>query len=58
MDVRMMLQALAPRVEDHQPADGGAEPLGVGGDLEQRGRRGTKEEGIHDALVQQCEARQ
>src|SRR4029450_2782561 len=36
MDVRMMLQALAPRVEDHQPADGGAEPLGAGGGLEER----------------------
>ena len=58
MDVRMMLQALAPRVEDHQPADGGAEALRVGRDLEQRGRRGAEEEVVHDVLVRQRQARQ
>ena len=54
VDVRMMLQALAPRVQHHQPADGGAEPLRVGGDLEQRGRGGAEEEVVHDALVRRA----
>ena len=58
VDMRMMLQALPPRVEDHQPADRGAEALRVGGDLEQRRRRGAEQEVVHDALVRQREARQ
>ena len=39
VDVGMVLQPLAPRMEDHEPADRGAETLRVRGDLEQRARR-------------------
>ena len=58
MDVGMMLQPLPPRVQDHQPADGGPEALRVGGDLEQRGRGGAKEEVVHDALVDERQPRE
>jgi hypothetical protein len=54
----MMLQALAPRVEDHQPADGGAEPSRIRRDLQQGGGAGLEEEVVDDALVherQPCE---
>ena len=58
VDVRMMLQALPPRVQDHEPADRGTEAFRVGGDLEQRRRGGAEEEVVHDALVDEREARQ
>jgi hypothetical protein len=54
----MMLQALAPRVQHHQPADGGTEACRVGGDGEQRGRGGAEEEVVHDTLVRQRETRE
>src|SRR5712691_5523086 len=54
----MMLQALAPSVEDHQATDGCTEALRIRRDLEQRGRGGAEEEVVHDALVRECETRQ
>jgi len=56
--MRMMLQALPPRVEDHQPADRGAEPLGVGGDLKERRRRRAEEEVVDDTLVHERQPRE
>jgi hypothetical protein len=58
MDVGMMLQALAPGVEDQQSADRGPQALGVGGDLEERGRRRAEEEVVHDALVHERQPRE
>ena len=54
----MMLQPLPPGVQDHQPADGGPEALGVGGDLEERRRSGAKEQVVHDALVHERQPRE
>jgi hypothetical protein len=51
----MMLEALPPGVKDHEAANRGAEALGIGGDLEQRGGGGAKQQVVHDALVAQCE---
>ena len=53
-----MLQPLPPRVQDHQPADGGPEPARIRRDLEQGGRGGAEEEVVHDALVRQREGRE
>ena len=58
MDVGGVLEALAPRVQHHEPANRRAEPLRVGGDLKQRVSRRAKQEVVHDALVGECEARQ
>ena len=53
-----MLQPLPPRVQDHQPADGGPEPLRVRGDLEECRRGGAKEKVVHDALVHERQPRE
>ena len=55
--MRVLLQPLAPRVQDHQPADGGPKALRVRGDLEER-RRGAKEEVVDDALVDEGQPRE
>ena len=54
----MMLEALPPGVEDHEPADRGAEAFRIRRDLEQRRRGGPKQEVVDDALVGEREARQ
>ena len=58
MDVGMVLEALAPRVQHQQPANGRSQSFRIRGDLEQRLRGGTKQEVVHDALVAEREARQ
>ena len=58
VDVRMMLQALSPGVEDHQATNRRAQAFWVGRDLQQRRRRGPKQEVIDDALIGQGETRQ
>ena len=59
VDMRMMLQALPPRVQDHQPADRGAEALRVGGDLRSSvAAAARKRKVVHDALIYEREARQ
>ena len=54
----MMLQALAPGVQDHQPTDVGAKPLGVRRDVAERRRGGLKQQVVHHALVGEREPRQ
>jgi hypothetical protein len=58
VDVRMMLEALPPRVEDHETANRRTQAFRVGRDLQQRRRRGPKQEVVHDALIGQRETRQ
>jgi hypothetical protein len=58
VDVRMMLEALPPRVEDHESSNCRAQALRVGCDLQQRRGRRAKQQIVHDALVGQREARQ
>ncbi len=55
VEVRMMLEALPPRVEDHEAADRGAQALRVGRDLPQRRRCGLKQQVVHDTLIGQRE---
>ena len=54
----MMLEPLPPRVQDHQPADGGPKTLRVRGDLEERRRGGAKQEVVDDALVDEGQPRE
>ena len=54
----MMLETLPPRVEHHEPADGGAEAFRIRGDPEQRLRGRPKQEVVDDALVRERQARQ
>ena len=54
----MMLEALPPGVEDHQPANRGAQAFRIRRDLQQRRRGGPKQEVVDDALVREREARQ
>ena len=58
VDVRMMLKALPPGVKDHESADRRAQAFRIGRDLQQRRRRGPKQEVVHDALIGQREAGQ
>ena len=51
MDVRMMLQGLAPGVEHRGHADLGAEMLGIGGDGGERLGRGAEQDRIDGGLV-------
>ena len=51
MHVRMMMQVLAPGMQNAEKADLGAEVFGVAGDGEQRFRSGAEQGGIHDGLV-------
>jgi hypothetical protein len=57
MDMRMMLEALAPRMEHHEPPDRRAQSRGIRGDLEQRVRRRAEEQVVHDAFVRERQAR-
>ena len=50
VDVRMMLQALPPRVEDHETANRRAQAFRVGRDLQQRRHRGPKQEVVNDRV--------
>ena len=58
VDVRMVLEPLAPGMEDHQPTDVGTKALGIRRDLEQRFGGGVKSEVVHHALVGQRETRE
>ena len=58
VDVRMMLEALSPGVQDHQSANRRAQAFRVGRDLQQRRRRGPKQEVVDDALVGERETRE
>ena len=51
MDVRMMVQVLAPDMEHGEEADLGAEMLGIGGDDAQRLGCGPQQDGIDRLLV-------
>ena len=51
VDMRMPDQRLAPRVEDAEEADLGAEVTRIGGDLAQRRRTRLKEPGVQRALL-------
>ena len=51
MDVRMMVQVLAPGVEHGDDADLGAEMLGIGGDGAQRLGGGAEQDGVDRRLV-------
>ena len=55
VDVRMMLQALSPGVEDHQSTNRRAQAFRIGRDLQQRRRGGLKQEVVDDALIGQRE---
>jgi hypothetical protein len=52
----MMLETLPPRVEHHEPADGGAKAFRIRGDPEQRLRGRPKQEVVDDALVRKRQA--
>ena len=51
MDVRMVVQVLAPGVEHGDEADLGAEMLGIGGDPAQRLGRRSEQDGVDRLLV-------
>ncbi len=51
MDVRMMVQVLAPGMKHRDEADLGAEMLGVGGDAAQRLGGGPEQERVNHRLV-------
>jgi hypothetical protein len=51
MDMRMMVQVLAPGVEHGDEADLGAQILGIGGDPAQRLGRGPEQDGVNRFLV-------
>ncbi len=51
MDVGMVLEPLSPRVEHHQPTDGGAQSLWIRGHLQQRRRDRSKQQVVDDTLV-------
>ena len=51
--MRMMQQVLSPGMQDAEETDLGAQMLGICGHLQKRGRDGTKEQIVKDALVPQ-----
>jgi hypothetical protein len=51
MDMRMMMQVLAPGMEHGHEADLGAQVLRVGGNPAQRLRRGPEQDGVDRLLV-------
>jgi len=57
-DVRMMQEILSPGVEHVEKADPGAEVLGIGGDLQQRGGAGAEQQAVENPLVVECQWRQ
>ena len=58
VDVGMMLESLAPRVQDHQPTDVGPQALRVRGDLAYGLSGGLEQEVVHHALIGEREARE
>ena len=58
VDVGMVLETLAPRMEHHEPADGCAKPLRIRRHLQQCLRGRLKQQVVHDALVDEGETRQ
>src|SRR5258708_489844 len=57
MDMRMMLQGLAPGVEHTQETDFRSEMFGVAGDLQQSRGAGAEQEIVDDLLVLQSQPR-
>jgi hypothetical protein len=57
MDMRMMLQGLAPGVEHTQETDFRSEMFGVAGDLQQSRGAGAEQEIVDDLLVLQGQPR-
>jgi len=55
MDVRMVMQVLAPGVKDRQEADLGAEMLWLGRDQAQRLGCRLEQDGVDDSLVLECD---
>ena len=53
MDMRMVLQPLAPCVQHGEEAEPGAQPFGIGPHLQQRLRHGAKQNAVDHALVLQ-----
>ena len=51
MDVRVVIEALSPGVQDGGEADVGAEVLGIGGDRRERLGRSREQQPIHLGLV-------
>src|ERR1041385_6807674 len=51
MQMRMVDQILAPRVENGEETDFGAEMLGIGGDKPQRLCSDMEENDVHDSLI-------
>ena len=58
MNVGMMIEPLAPSVQHAEKADLGAEMFGIGGDLQHGLGAGSKQQGIDDLLIVQCQPRQ
>jgi len=54
----MMLEALSPGVKDQEAANRRAQAFRVGRDLQQRRRRGPKQEVVDDAFIGQRETRE
>ncbi len=55
VDVRMVLEGLAPGVQHRQEAEFGTEVPGIGADRRQRFRGGAEQDGVEDPLVLQCD---
>ena len=55
VDVGVVHQILAPRVEHRQEADFGAEVFGIGRHLLERLCRRPKQDAVHDAFVLECQ---
>lgn len=58
MQVGMMHQVLAPRMQDGEKANLRAEMLGLGGNLQERFGSGLEQEAVDDALVRQRQGAQ
>src|SRR5262245_47870369 len=58
MDVRMMLQILAPRMKNAEEPNFGAEMFRVGCDLQQCLRTCVEQEVVNNSLVLHCQCRQ
>jgi hypothetical protein len=57
MDMRMMLEVLAPTVEHTEETDVRSEMLGVGGNLQQSLGAGAEQEIVDDFLILQSQPR-
>src|SRR5215813_11710040 len=55
MDVRMMIESLAPGMQYAEKANLGAEMVGISRNLQHGLGAGSKQQGINDFLVVQCE---